>query len=78
MVLPMASFEDIYFFGYVQFTKGFVALTMHIQTFRTIYMGKSSALDGKRTASASSLSEKNGMKTATPETVAYAALQVSC
>lgn len=83
MMLVKVSFGDISSFGYVRFAAWSIAAfslspcPLSIQTFRAIYTGKSSALDGKRTASASSLAEKNGMKAASPETVAYAALQVS-
>lgn len=41
-----------------------------------IYTGKSSSLDGKRVAASASQAERHGMKKATAETIAYAAMQV--
>ena len=54
-----------------------ITILKQLQVFRVIYTGKSSALDGKRVASGASQAEKNGMKAATAETVAYAAVQAS-
>jgi hypothetical protein len=68
------------------FSSGLVDLTLFdcpssanylFQVFRIIYTGKSSALDGKRVAASPSQAERHGMKKATGETIAYAAMQVN-